>query len=148
MRKGKWKALLVVTMMILLSGCSFIGEVSDSIDYVNEATTHINTLNAFAEEAPQLVQEAITNTEVRQDLETQVVGLKQDIEEFISLNEIPSIAENIHQELVEKNELLLTQINQVLEDGQLAVEKLENSELFTTVNEVTSLMDQIENLVQ
>ncbi len=148
MRKGKWKALLVVTMMILLSGCSFIGEVSDSIDYVNEATTHINTLNAFAEEAPQLVQEAITNTEVRQDLETQLVGLKQDIEEFISLNEIPSIAENIHQELVEKNELLLTQINQVLEDGQLAVEKLENSELFTTVNEVTSLMDQIENLVQ
>jgi len=148
MKRGKGIALLVVTMLMLLSGCSFLGEVNDSIDYVNEATTHINTLNAFAEEAPQLAQEAITDPEVRQDLETQLVSLKQDIEEFISLNEIPSIAEDIHQELVAKNEILLTEINKVLENGQLAVDKLENSEIFTTVNEVTSLMNQIENLVQ
>lgn len=148
MRKGKWKALLVITMLMLMSGCSFLGEVSDSIDYVNEATTHINSLNAFAEDAPQLVQEALTDSQARQDLETQLVSLKQDIEGFISLNEVPTIAENIHQELVEKNEILLTEINKVLEDGQLAVEKLESSQLFHTINEVTDLMNQIENLTQ
>lgn len=144
----KLKALLVISMFMLVSGCSFLGEINESIDYVNEATTHINTLNTFAEDAPQLVQEAISDPVAKGNLEAQLVSLKQDIEEFISLNEVPTIAENIHQELVDKNELLLTEINKVLEDGQLAVEKLENSQLFQTVNEITDLMNQIENLGQ
>lgn len=144
----KLKALLVISMFMLVSGCSFLGEINESIDYVNEATTHINTLNTFAEDAPQLVQEAISDPVAKENLEAQLVSLKQDIEEFISLNEVPTIAENIHQELVDKNELLLTEINKVLEDGQLAVEKLENSQLFQTVNEITDLMNQIENLGQ
>ncbi|WP_404330053.1 DUF6376 family protein [Mesobacillus maritimus] len=144
----KLKALLVVSLFMLLSGCSFLGEINESIDYVNEATTHINTLNTFAEDAPQLVQEAISDPVAKENLEAQLVSLKQDIEEFISLNEVPAIAENIHQELVDKNELLLTEINKVLEDGQVAVEKLESSQLFQTVNEITDLMNQIENLGQ
>lgn len=133
---------------MLLSGCSFLGEVNESLDYVNEATNHIDTLNTFAEDAPQLVQEAISDPAAREELETQLVSLQQDIEESINLNEVPSIAENIHQELVDKNELLLIEINKVLEDGQIAVEKLEESELFQTVNEVTDLMNQLENLGQ
>ncbi|MGM0902990.1 MAG: DUF6376 family protein [Bacillota bacterium] len=144
----KLKALLVVSLFMLLSGCSFLGEINESIDYVNEATTHINTLNTFAEDAPQLVQEAISDPVAKENLEAQLVSLKQDIEEFTSLNEVPTIAENIHQELVDKNELLLTEINKVLEDGQVAVEKLESSQLFQTVNEITDLMNQIENLGQ
>jgi len=142
------RTLLVVAVFMLLSGCSFLGEVNESLDYVNEATNHIDTLNTFAEDAPQLVQEAISDPAAREELETQLVSLQQDIEEFINLNEVPSIAENIHQELVDKNELLLIEINKVLEDGQIAVEKLEESELFQTVNEVTDLMNQLENLGQ
>jgi uncharacterized protein YdbL (DUF1318 family) len=144
----KLKVLLVVAAFMFLSGCSFLGEVNESLDYVNEATTHIDTLNTFAEDAPQLVQEAISDPAAREELETQLVSLKQDIEEFINLNEVPTIAENIHQELVDKNEVLLSEINKVLEDGQIAVEKLEDSQLFQTVNEITDLMNQIENLGQ
>jgi Family of unknown function (DUF6376) len=144
----KLKVLLVVAVFMFLSGCSFLGEVNESLDYVNEATTHIDTLNTFAEDAPQLVQEAISDPAAREELETQLVSLKQDIEEFINLSEVPAIAENIHQELVDKNEVLLNEINKVMEDGQVAVEKLEDSQLFQTVNEVTDLMNQIENLVQ
>jgi hypothetical protein len=144
----KLKVLLVVAVFMFLSGCSFLGEVNESIDYVNEATSHINMLNSFAEDAPQLVQEAMSDPAAKEELETQLVSLKQEIEEFINLNEIPSIAENIHQELVAKNELLLVEVNKVLEDGQIAVDKLENSQLFQTVNEVTDLMNQIENLGQ
>jgi hypothetical protein len=144
----KLKVLLVVAVFMFLSGCSFLGEVNESIDYVNEATSHINMLNSFAEDAPQLVQDAMSDPAAKEELETQLVSLKQEIEEFINLNEIPSIAENIHQELVAKNELLLVEVNKVLEDGQIAVDKLENSQLFQTVNEVTDLMNQIENLGQ
>lgn len=146
--RRKLRVLLVIAVFTFLSGCSFLGEINESIDYVNEATTHINTLNTFAEDAPQLVQEAMSDPAVKEELESQLVSLKQDIEGFINLNEVPSIAEDIHQELVDKNELLLTEINKVLEDGQVAVEKLEGSQLFQTVNEITDLMNQIENLGQ
>lgn len=143
----KLKILFIVAVFMLLSGCSLLGEVNDSIDYVNTTTDHIATLNAFAEEAPQLIQDAITDPQVKQELEAQLVTLKQDIEEFISLSDIPTIAESIHQELVNKNEVLLSEINQVLQNGHLALDKLENSQLITTITDITNLMNRIENLV-
>ena len=142
----KLKIMFITAALVLLSGCSLLTEVNDSIDYANTAIDHIGNLNAFAEEAPQMIQEAMTDPAVKEELEAQLVTLKQDIEEFISLDEIPPVAESIHQELVTKNEALLGQINSVLENGNLALDKLESSRLVTTVNEVTQLLNRIENL--
>lgn len=133
---------------MLLSGCSFFNEVNDTLDYVGVTTEHIERLNTFAEEAPQLVENALSNPELVTDLESQLSTLKTEIEEFIALSDIPTIAEDIHQELVSKNELLLEEINKVLENGHLALDKLENSQIFTTITDVTSLMNRIENLTQ
>ncbi|PWW20190.1 hypothetical protein DFO73_1164 [Cytobacillus oceanisediminis] len=139
MKKLLLTGLLAISM--LLSGCSFLGEVNNSIDYVNQATEHINTLNNFAEEAA-------ADPALKQELEDRLITLKQDVEEFIALNDIPTIAEDIHQELVNQNEALLAEINKVLENGKLALDKLESSEVFTTINEVTSLINRIESLGQ
>lgn len=133
---------------MMLSACSFLEEVNTSLDYANTATEHINNLTAFAEEAPQLVENALNNPEILQELETKVLTLKQDIEEFIALQDIPTIAEEIHQELVIQNEQLLQEIQKVLENGHLALDKLKSSQLFTTINEVTNLLNRIENLTQ
>ncbi|MBT2707563.1 hypothetical protein J7I91_06510 [Pseudomonas sp. ISL-84] len=133
---------------MLLSGCSFLGEVNDSIDYVNQATEHINTLNNFAEEAPQLIKEAASDPALKQELEDRLFTLKQDVEEFIALKDIPTLAEDIHQELVNQNEALLAEINKVLDHGNMALDQLENSQLFSTINEVTSLLNRIEALGQ
>ena len=84
------------------------------------ATTHIEKLSTFAEEAPALVQKVVTTPEVQQELETQLTTLKTDVETFINLGEIPAIADTIHQELVSKYEFLLEEINKVLENGHLA----------------------------
>ncbi|PLR99867.1 DUF6376 family protein [Bacillus sp. T33-2] len=138
--------LLLIAMSTVLAACSALGEINNSIDYVNQATEHINKLNTFAEEAPQLIKNAASDPAINQELETKLETLKQDIQAFIELNDIPSIAEEIHQELVNKNEVLLSEINKVLDNGNVALEKLENSQIFTTLNEVTSLMDRIENL--
>ena len=143
----KLKILFIAALLLFLNGCSLLGEVNDSIDYVNTATDHIEKINAFAQEAPQLIQEAVTNPEVKQELEAQLLTLKQDIEEFISINDVPSIAETIHQELVNKNKILLDEINQVLENGHLALDKIENSQLISSMNEVTNLLNRINNLV-
>lgn len=133
---------------MFLSGCSLLTEVNDSIEYVNTATEHVAKLNTFADEAPQLVQAAVTDTEVKQELETKLITLKQDIEEFINTQNVPKVAEDIHQEFVAKNEVLLGEINQALENGNLALDKLESSELFTTINDVTNLLNRLENIVQ
>lgn len=146
MKKILLTGLLAIS--ILLSGCSFLGEVNNSIDYVNQATEHINTLNNFAEEAPQMLKEAAADPALKQELEDRLVTLKQDVEEFIALKDIPTLAEDIHQELVSQNKALLAEINKVLENGNLALDKLENSELFSTINEVTSLINRIEALGQ
>jgi PBP1b-binding outer membrane lipoprotein LpoB len=146
MKKLLLTGLLAISM--LLSGCSFLGEVNNSIDYVSQATEHINTLNNFAEEAPQMLKEAAADPALKQELEDRLITLKQGVEEFIALNDIPTIAEDIHQELVNQNEALLAEINKVLENGNLALDKLESSEVFTTINEVTSLINRIESLGQ
>ncbi|WP_254786565.1 DUF6376 family protein [Cytobacillus oceanisediminis] len=155
------KVILIglLTVSMLLSGCSVLGEVNNSIDYVNEATEHINTLSDFAEEAPQMIQEAAADpalkqeledrlTTLKQELEDRLTTLKQEVEEFIALQDIPTLAEDVHQELVTQNEALLAEINKVLENGSLALDRLENSELFTTINEATSLINRIEALGQ
>ena len=101
------RILMLAGTVLILSACSFLDEVNGSINYVETATTHIEKLSTFAEEAPALMQEAVTNPEVGQELETQLTTLKTDVETFINLGEIPAIADTIHQELVSKNEFLL-----------------------------------------
>ncbi|WP_449620633.1 DUF6376 family protein [Robertmurraya sp. Marseille-Q9965] len=143
----KFTIMLILATM-LLSGCSFLNEVNDTLDYAEVTTEHIERLNTFAEEAPQLVENALSNPELVKELESQLSTLKTEIEEFIALTDIPTVAEDIHQELISKNELLLEEINKVLENGHIAIDKLENSQIFTTINDVTSLMNRIENLTQ
>lgn len=144
----KFSLVMMILASMMLSACSFLNEVSSSIDYVSVATEHIYQLNSFAEEAPQLIEDALNNPELVNELETKMSNLKTDIEEFIALTEIPAVAEEIHRELVAKNEVLLAEINQVLVNGHLALDQLESSQLFTTINEMTGLIQRIENLVQ
>lgn len=144
----KFSLVMMILASMMLSACSVLNEVSNSIDYVSVATEHIYNLNSFAEKAPRLIEEALNNPELVDELEEKLSNLKVDIEEFIALTDIPTIAEEVHQELVTKNELLLAEINKVLVNGHLALDQLENSQLFTTINEITGLIQRIENLVQ
>lgn len=95
-----------------------------------------------------MIQEAAADPALKQELEDRLTTLKQEVEEFIALQEIPKLAEDVHQDLVTQNEALLAEINKVLENGSLALDQLENSELFTTINEATSLINRIEALGQ
>ncbi|KAF0825728.1 hypothetical protein KIS1582_0401 [Cytobacillus firmus] len=95
-----------------------------------------------------MIQEAAADPALKQELEDRLTTLKQEVEEFIALQEIPKLAEDVHQDLVTQNEALLAEINKILENGSLALDQLENSELFTTINEATSLINRIEALGQ
>lgn len=142
------KLLLVLLIMqtILLSACSLLGEVNDSLEYVNKTTEHINLLSDFAEQAPQLIQNAAQDEAARKELENKLMDVKASIEEFIAQEDIPAVAKDIHAELVTKNEELLAQINQVIENGHVALDKIENSEIIATINNVQDLLARLEQL--
>ncbi|MEW9053615.1 MAG: DUF6376 family protein [Neobacillus sp.] len=138
--------IFIVLSTMLLSACSFLTEVNDSVEYVNQATEHIIALSDFANEAPQLLQEAALDEAKQQELEDKLFEVKASVEKFIATEDIPAVAKEIHQELVAKNEELLAQINQVVEDGHLALNKLQDSEILSTIENVQGLLSRLEKL--
>jgi PBP1b-binding outer membrane lipoprotein LpoB len=142
------KKLIVIVAIIssvLLSGCSLLEEVNNSLEYANKATEHINTWQDFGQKAPQMIQEAATNPETKLELEAELNALLEEIDEF-NQTEPPAIAADLHQQIVEKNEALQEIINDAMVNGELALEELQNSELITTINEITKLMNLVEDL--
>lgn len=142
------KVLSIIALFtMMLTGCSLLDEVNNSLDYVNDAKSYINSLTDFAEGTPQLIQDAAGDPEAMKELESQLNGLVEQVNEFNDID-APAIADSIHQEIITKNEVLLEEIDKAMENGELAIEKLENSQLMDTINEVTSLLDTIEKLGQ
>ncbi|WP_057763003.1 DUF6376 family protein [Cytobacillus praedii] len=136
---------LTVLVLFMLSGCSFLGEVNDSLEYANKATDHINTLKDFAETAPQMIQDAAANGESKEELENQIKTLIEKMEKFNAIDP-PAIAEDIHRQLVEKNMIIIEEMNQVMSDGEIILDQLESTEIFTTINEFTALLNQLNEL--
>ncbi|WP_019415357.1 DUF6376 family protein [Paenisporosarcina sp. TG20] len=130
---------------LFLGGCNVLEEVNSSLDYANKATEHINTWNDFGQKAPQLIKGAATNEETKAELEKELNTLLEEINKFNN-TEAPAIAESVHQQIVEKNEAIKEVIENAMVNGELAIEKLENSELMKLINEVTSLMNVVEKL--
>lgn len=137
--------LFAVLIPILLSGCSLLEETNKSLEYVNETTDYLNDLSTFAENAPQMIQDAATDANAKKDLENQLTSLLEEIEDFNSI-EPPAFAEDFHQQLVTKNETLIEQINQVIVNGEILLDQIENTQIYTTIEEITKLQNQLEKL--
>jgi PBP1b-binding outer membrane lipoprotein LpoB len=145
--KKNFRLFMFAVIALSLGGCSFLEEAAGTVEYANKAAEHIEKLNAFAEAAPGMIEEAAKNSEIRQQLEERLVILKADIENFIQLQDIPAAAEAIHEELAAKNELLLAEINLAIDGGNLALDQLESSEMIKTINEASALLNRIEGLM-
>jgi peptidoglycan hydrolase CwlO-like protein len=134
--------------MMLLSGCSLLGEVNNTLKYANTTTEYMDSAKSFANEVPQLANDAVTNEEARQQLEAELTTMKENIQKF-NETEVPSIAEDIHNQIVSTNAKLEEGIDLYLaniENGKLDPALLKDSGILTTVNEISSLMDQIKKL--
>jgi len=118
---------------------------NETINYVDKATKQIETLRKFSEEAPQMIKVAATNADLKKKLEVELAVLKGEIAAFNQI-EAPALAKDIHQKIIEKNNEIEMAINNATVNGELVIEKIENSPLFQLINDVTRLMDQIEKL--
>ncbi|ACT01787.1 DUF6376 family protein [Paenibacillus sp. JDR-2] len=137
--------LLLVVSSMMLSACSLFESANQTVQYVDQTQGHINKLSDFAEQAPQMMQDAATNPETMQQLEDRLVALKEDIEQF-NLLDAPAMAKDLHQQIIEKNQILLQEINDALANGHLALDQLQNSPIIQTITDITSLLNRIENL--
>ncbi|RKL66570.1 hypothetical protein CR203_14885 [Salipaludibacillus neizhouensis] len=137
--------ILFTFSIVILSGCSVLEEVNSSLNYATESTDYINDLQTFGEEASSLVQDAATDPDKKTELEGKITDLEARIKEFNEMK-APSIATDLHETVVEKNDQILEGINTAKENGELSVEKLKDTEIFKTINEMTDLIDQIKQL--
>ncbi|MGG3885374.1 DUF6376 family protein [Brevibacillus panacihumi] len=141
------KVLLIVVLLsaFMLSACSLSEEVNHSLEYAKEVKKQLDMLNSFAEEAPQMFKDAALSPESMKELETQLNDLKTNISDF-NKTEVPAIAESIHEQLVTKNQTLLDEINALVDNGNIVLDHIENTQILKTINDVISLLYRIENL--
>jgi len=141
--------ILAISCLLFLGGCSFISEVNSTVEYANEATEYIDTVQSFANEVPTLAQDAVIDEAARKNLESELLAMKEEIETFNGI-EPPSIAEDLHTQIVNSNTKLVEGIDLYLaniEDGVLDPAFLEETGLLTTMTEITSLMENIQQLL-
>lgn len=134
--------------LVFLGACSILEDVNNTVTYVNEATDYVNEVSTFINEAPTLAEQAVTDEQARADLETMLTEMQDDMETFNTL-EPPGMAADLHQQIVDYNNQAEEGINLYLdniENGQIDPALLENSELFTNLQEITSTIDQIKQL--
>lgn len=129
----------------MLSGCSLLEETNDTLNYATEATQYINELSNFTEETTGLVSDAMNNPEAKAELEAKLTSLEKTITDFNNLD-APIIAEGIHESLEDKNLQLLDAVNNIFQNGEVTVEKLQESEIYQTIENITNLKNQIEQL--
>ena len=135
--------------LLFLNGCSLIGEVNDTVEYVDVTTEYINSTKTFATEVSTLAKEAVADETARQNLEVELEKMKEQIHSFNQV-EPPTVAEDIHNQIVSSNAKLEAGIDVYLdniENGSIDPTTLENSEILTTVNEISNLMENINQVL-
>lgn len=148
MRRILFLVSAIISILTMLGGCSLIEGTNSTLTYVNEATDYMNQASQFAENAPSLVQEAVNDQQAAGALNKELQAMQEQIASFNDL-EAPGLAADLHDQLTEQNERLnegLTQLQEQLENGTLAPDFLENSEILQTVEQISNLYNQIEQL--
>ncbi|WP_276732780.1 DUF6376 family protein [Bacillus sp. (in: firmicutes)] len=142
--------LTVVAGVGLLSagGCGMLDQVNDGLNYTSEATGYVERVKTFAEDAPELAEQAVHDSEAKEKLEAQLESIKQAAADFNELTP-PAAAEEIHQTIQEHNETLQKSADDVLkqvEEGKVSLEEWEQSDLIQNTKQIADVMGQIEKL--
>ncbi|RLL45483.1 hypothetical protein D8M04_11595 [Oceanobacillus piezotolerans] len=139
------RIMILLVFSIALTGCSFFEETNDTLNYATQATEYFNDLSNFAEETSGLMNQAASDPAAKEELETQLLAIEKSIIEFNEMD-APAIADGLHQNLLEKNQQLLDITENVVQNGEVALEELQYSEIYQTIENITELKTQIEEL--
>lgn len=144
-----WVSVFTLMLSVfIVSGCSAIEEVTESINYVEKATNYINKMSNFANEVPPLIENATTDPTSLEELETKLTEVKKEMDAFNQLTP-PDFAQEVHTQILEHNQQLGTVIDAYtnsIEDGKIDPNVLQNSELIQQIEQLTKILEQVQNL--
>ncbi|MFB8735774.1 DUF6376 family protein [Bacillus sp. SL00103] len=122
-----------------------LDQVNDTTTYVTEANEYVTDIQQFTEDFPKLAEEAVQNAAKKAELTQQTESLKADIQEF---NEVtaPKIAEDLHAQIIEKNEVLSEEIQTYLQ--QIESRQHRHSAMLEDQQGLIKRLQQSANLLQ
>ncbi|MCF6410354.1 DUF6376 family protein [Pseudalkalibacillus salsuginis] len=141
-------SMMAFMSIMVLSGCSLLQGVNNTVEYVNGATDYINTASTFADEVPALAEQAVSDKNARAELEERLNQMKSDIAAFNELDP-PGVGEGVHKKIVGYNDTLEQGIDGYLskvENGEVDPKLLEDYKILKTINQLTSIKEQLEQL--
>ncbi|GGO03192.1 DUF6376 family protein [Saccharibacillus kuerlensis] len=145
------KIVLALTLFaVALTGCSAVEEVNRSVDYSSDVVAYINDASRWAEDLPQMAQEAANDPQAQEKLSQQLDSIQQRITEF-SQGKPPEFAQGLHEQLAGYSSSLNTQVDglqQRIEAGEFTPEMLKNSEVMQTLENIRGMMDQFQQFGQ
>ncbi|MFC0274000.1 DUF6376 family protein [Metabacillus herbersteinensis] len=144
------KSIVLGMVVFLLSGCSLLDGLNNSLDYANNTKDYVDNVTTFAEEIRSLSGEAVANEDSRIELENKLTEMKEEIQVF-NEQEPPAIAEGIHEQIVGYNQSLdegITLYLDNIEKGQLEPQILEDSNILQTIDQISSIKEQLNQLGQ
>nr|WGE04714.1 DUF6376 family protein [Bacillus subtilis] len=134
--------------LLSAGGCGMLDQVNDGLNYTSEAAGYVEKVKTFAEEAPELAEKAVNDTEAKEKLEAQLESIQKAAADFNELTP-PDAAAEIHQTIQEHNKTLQKSAEDVLkqaEEGKVSLKELEQSDLVQNAKQITDVMGQIEKL--
>lgn len=139
--------LIYVCIAALVSGCSVLDEINNSLNYVDTTTTYISDAAVFADKIQTMGMQVTTDLETVKSLKTELGSMKEKIINFNGI-EAPALAKEIHNQLVNYNEILLNEINGYLDklNSNINVEAIKDTQIFQTVEKIIQIQQQIEKI--
>lgn len=141
-------SMVIVVLLAVGAACSPIEDTKNTLTYVNGVEDYMTEMSTYMEELPVLTKEAVNNKEAKEQLETMVQDLEQQVEVFNELK-APSAMEDVHAKILKQNEKIaqeITSFEQSLAQDVLTPELLLHSELYQSFEEVQSIYEQIQKL--
>jgi hypothetical protein len=144
------QAGIILLCLVLLSGCNLLQEVNSTLDYVNAVTEYLDVSSQFANDLPELINQATTQPEETEELEARLLAMKEEISAINEL-EPPGIASGIHERLVSYNQEIEEGIDSTLEQmetGEIDLSIIEDSKILSTIQQIQEIRTNLDNLLQ
>ncbi len=143
MRKGAM--LILLSIMLVASGCGMINSVGQSVDFAAETTGYIQSLTAFGQDMNELAQQAANEAEARTELKQRLVELKEQVLQYGKL-EVPAYAEELYQSIIGYNEQLQQGLDQAITNIEQGRAAFESTGIPETVSKVNKLLGELNQL--
>jgi Family of unknown function (DUF6376) len=144
------KFILLILSLSLLTGCGLLEEANNSLTYAEEMTDYLNEAEQFANDFPALVENASADNSALPELERRLNDMKSEIEDINNLTS-PSIAEDLHERVIDYNNKALQGIDEAqsqIDRGEVSLSELQNLEIVKTFDQLQDIKGNLENLGQ